>query len=366
MTPPTALYRYFDDADVLLYVGITDHLPIREYAHIKAAAWMQFAVRSTISRWATRDDALAAERHAIETEFPIFNKQYNGSPAAIARLTEYLDDHGALALLTDGGSQEISFRIGGKPWEVRGPAPTPAPPAMPSWATADVKPNRLIPWWPDDMWCLQWFEHGVASEDELGLLSGLLATRWDALSAIGALAKRRRTLDDDDYEVVTWVQEDLPGTGPTWHRYRNAYSAHADFSHARPWCEDFTDEIAAVQRAFLDLLVTKSRCSAVTYGESAAAFGFSAMDEARVACAILGELARGGTRSARKCMDALALQTPCATWLCPACPLEFLDDAYTRPYCPKCARPTERIDPPDPHADYEFLLREHEAKAVRA
>lgn len=87
---PTALYRYFDADDTLLYIGIAQDLAHRENGHIKSSVWMQLTARSTIERFPDRPEALAAEREAIETEHPIFNIQYNDSPEARDRRNAYI------------------------------------------------------------------------------------------------------------------------------------------------------------------------------------------------------------------------------------------------------------------------------------
>lgn len=86
----TALYRYFDDQDRLLYVGITSDLTIRTRNHMKASDWMDFAVRSTIERYASRPEAEAAEHKAIAEETPIFNARGNAIPEARRRVVDYL------------------------------------------------------------------------------------------------------------------------------------------------------------------------------------------------------------------------------------------------------------------------------------
>lgn len=87
---PTALYRWFDVADALLYVGISDGLSTRTGSHIKASSWMDFAARSTIERYPDRDEAKVAEKAAIKAEHPLFNHQHNDTPEARRRLVEYL------------------------------------------------------------------------------------------------------------------------------------------------------------------------------------------------------------------------------------------------------------------------------------
>ena len=86
---PYALYRWFDAADILLYIGKTGALAQRVAGHIARSRWMQFAARSTVERHGSDEDVTRAEREAIETEHPIFNKQYNDTPEARERLRSY-------------------------------------------------------------------------------------------------------------------------------------------------------------------------------------------------------------------------------------------------------------------------------------
>jgi hypothetical protein len=101
----TALYRYFDEKDRLLYVGITDHLLGRTEAHVLGSSWMDYAVRSTIARYPTRREAEDAERAAIKAERPLFNDIHNRTPEARKRLVEYLVEHGRIDLLTPSVSR---------------------------------------------------------------------------------------------------------------------------------------------------------------------------------------------------------------------------------------------------------------------
>ena len=101
----TALYRWYDEADLLLYVGITDELTGRVSAHVDGSSWMDFAARSAITRYADRDEAGAAEIAAIKTERPLFNQMHNNSPEARHRLVEYLVEHDRLDLLTPAVSR---------------------------------------------------------------------------------------------------------------------------------------------------------------------------------------------------------------------------------------------------------------------
>jgi hypothetical protein len=76
----TALYRYFDAADVLLYVGISNDPDFRAKAHLyesRRDSWPKRAVRRTDEWHDSRDPALAAEKMAIEAEKPLYNGTHN-------------------------------------------------------------------------------------------------------------------------------------------------------------------------------------------------------------------------------------------------------------------------------------------------
>lgn len=72
LTRPTALYRIFDEHDVLLYVGVSFTPETRWRAHTKTAWWSQ--VHHRVVEWhPDRPTARAAERAAIKTEKPVGN-----------------------------------------------------------------------------------------------------------------------------------------------------------------------------------------------------------------------------------------------------------------------------------------------------
>jgi predicted GIY-YIG superfamily endonuclease len=71
------LYRFYDDEDRLLYVGITGDWHKRFHQHEKDAGWFGLAVRCTFERFETRDLVIEAETKAITNEFPIYNKDQN-------------------------------------------------------------------------------------------------------------------------------------------------------------------------------------------------------------------------------------------------------------------------------------------------
>jgi predicted GIY-YIG superfamily endonuclease len=74
---PTALYRFFDTAGRLLYVGITVDIGVRWKHHSKGKEWWADVVRATVTHYPTRDAALAAEKAAIRAEKPIWNIIHN-------------------------------------------------------------------------------------------------------------------------------------------------------------------------------------------------------------------------------------------------------------------------------------------------
>jgi predicted GIY-YIG superfamily endonuclease len=100
-----ALYHWFDAADRLLYVGISNSLAQRQAAHAKKSSWSEFAVRCSVARFPTREEAELAEKAAIEQERPLFNVQHNEGPEARQRLVEYLLEHGRTDLLTPAVSR---------------------------------------------------------------------------------------------------------------------------------------------------------------------------------------------------------------------------------------------------------------------
>jgi predicted GIY-YIG superfamily endonuclease len=69
----TALYRYFDEDDVLLYVGITDSPGRRWEQHMREQPWWPAARSHTVRLHDSREAAEMAERVAIRDERPVYN-----------------------------------------------------------------------------------------------------------------------------------------------------------------------------------------------------------------------------------------------------------------------------------------------------
>jgi predicted GIY-YIG superfamily endonuclease len=83
----TALYRLYDAADVLLYVGATHNPKARWYNHQRERAWWPQVARIEMTWLNSRSEALQAERKVIASEEPLHNTDHHpvNAPAALAR-----------------------------------------------------------------------------------------------------------------------------------------------------------------------------------------------------------------------------------------------------------------------------------------
>ena len=71
------LYRHFGDDNKLLYVGISFNALVRLKSHRHDSTWYDKVKSVVIEKYETREDALIAEKNAIENEKPLFNIVYN-------------------------------------------------------------------------------------------------------------------------------------------------------------------------------------------------------------------------------------------------------------------------------------------------
>ena len=76
MTTPTKLYRHFDSNNKLLYVGISS-APLIRIAKHTGRSWGQRIARVDLQQYPTREEALIAERTAIQNEQPEWNVLHN-------------------------------------------------------------------------------------------------------------------------------------------------------------------------------------------------------------------------------------------------------------------------------------------------
>lgn len=98
----TSLYRYFDDAGALLYIGISKNILNRLPQH-SDKPWIALAASVTVEHFQTRDGALDAERRAIQRELPRFNVLHN------ARAKQELADNTTVEISRDTHKQWAKF-----------------------------------------------------------------------------------------------------------------------------------------------------------------------------------------------------------------------------------------------------------------
>lgn len=115
------LYRHFDSAGRLLYIGIANSPKRRMYGHA-LAPWFKQVTRSTFQRLRNRAEAALAEVEAIRTEQPLWNIVENSDRGASRVLHPVKLPHKAgkpimVAMPTEAcfarGGWLISFATGG-------------------------------------------------------------------------------------------------------------------------------------------------------------------------------------------------------------------------------------------------------------
>lgn len=69
----TALYRHYNVNGTLLYVGISSRHLVRLGSHAENADWRDMIATVKVEHFDSREEALVAEREAIQSEEPLFN-----------------------------------------------------------------------------------------------------------------------------------------------------------------------------------------------------------------------------------------------------------------------------------------------------
>ena len=69
----TTLYRLYDNAGELLYIGIAEHWPTRMTQHARDKVWFKDVADVKIIEYETREQAERAECKAIKNEHPLHN-----------------------------------------------------------------------------------------------------------------------------------------------------------------------------------------------------------------------------------------------------------------------------------------------------
>ncbi len=127
-TMHTYLYRLFNEAGELLYVGVTCNLVARLAAHRRQKSWWGEVADTTVIRFPTRLEALAAEVEAIAGEVP----RYNKSAGEVSALLE----RDLLATSTDLEPSPGDLELPGADLQVAGDTSSPEVP--PSWSDLEV------------------------------------------------------------------------------------------------------------------------------------------------------------------------------------------------------------------------------------
>lgn len=81
----TALYRFYDADDALIYVGVTGELKKRIAAHARKPWWPTVA-RQTVDWHEDRSDALAIETEDILKHRPQWNMRHDGETGVVHRI----------------------------------------------------------------------------------------------------------------------------------------------------------------------------------------------------------------------------------------------------------------------------------------
>jgi predicted GIY-YIG superfamily endonuclease len=73
LAAPTAVYRFYNRDDRLLYVGISGNLTARWKSHAASKPWWRRVTRKTVVMYGSRGEALNEESRAILAEYPVHN-----------------------------------------------------------------------------------------------------------------------------------------------------------------------------------------------------------------------------------------------------------------------------------------------------
>ena len=108
------LYRHFDAAGKLLYVGVTRNVRLRNNCHNHTSPWWRDVSSTSVEELPTRGDALKAEENAIETERPIHNRpraiSIKFTRDAIERIRELVGEQGMAQFIREAVERELKRR----------------------------------------------------------------------------------------------------------------------------------------------------------------------------------------------------------------------------------------------------------------
>jgi excinuclease UvrABC nuclease subunit len=84
----TGLYRVYDGADGLLYIGVSKHFGVRWQQHAQKRPWWNERRRMTVDFYDDREEALDAEALAIFNEQPKYNVLHRKQAQRLKRLQQ--------------------------------------------------------------------------------------------------------------------------------------------------------------------------------------------------------------------------------------------------------------------------------------
>jgi len=82
----TGLYRVYDGADGLLYIGVSKHFGVRWQQHAQKQPWWNGRRRMTVDFYDDRDEAFDAEALAIFNEQPKYNVRHRNQALRLKAL----------------------------------------------------------------------------------------------------------------------------------------------------------------------------------------------------------------------------------------------------------------------------------------
>jgi predicted GIY-YIG superfamily endonuclease len=290
----TGLYRLYNAADEVIYIGISDDPVARMKQHAADKDWWPEVTRKTLVWYSSRTAAETAETIAIGLEQPKHNK---------AKRYVRLDEQP----FPEPGSRLVRRmpRVQPKPSADAGPATnlrqepertTPLDRYNPMWGACwhSGFPHE----WPASLWCIDWYyaqtphEVGLCYEDFMRVHDGGVGP-WEPQDFLRERAQARR----EKWAYITWWQRGPQGT---WIAGFDATGA----DQANPL--EISDVAWEQQRRFLYALLRADRCTSVQVGRRAWAVGIRDEQEARVTNSILASIAHGpgSAALATACLEA--------------------------------------------------------------
>jgi predicted GIY-YIG superfamily endonuclease len=94
-----SVYRYYDENNVLLYVGYTTQGSRRNHQHAGDKTWWPFVARQEVDHFSSVDEAKKREVELIRHYRPPFNKQHNPDSASLS------ESYMSMARIAFGGSR---------------------------------------------------------------------------------------------------------------------------------------------------------------------------------------------------------------------------------------------------------------------